>query len=139
MSELKHSRKRRKTRYIIVDLDKIPELKSGILGLHADKLIITNTRMVVVEEAKTLKKRDLDQLANTIKELKRNRLSSVLANHGIQLPNTEPVGILHCQGGSVDSVVENLRAKYIRELKTAIYTVNCNKHLHILLEKLLSK
>ncbi len=139
MSEPKPSPEKRRPRYTVIELDSIPELRSGKSGLYADKLIIFNDRIAVLEEAETLRKRDLDQLATTIKKLREGELRRTLAKYGIQLPQSGlMIGILHRRGGRVDFVVENLRAKYMRELGAGIFIASCNNHLRSILEKLFS-
>ena len=57
MNALTHS-SRRKKHYNIIDLDEIPELKSGMPGIHAERLIVADDTIAVVEEAEKLKKKD---------------------------------------------------------------------------------
>ncbi len=127
----------KRPRIIVIELDQELELRSGAKGKYADKLIVAGEAVIVVEEASTIRKHDLDQAAETVKKLREGKLNNILARYGANPLRTRPVAIiLH---GNIDILVENLRTDYTRKLKTPVYTASCSQALQQKLKRILQR
>lgn len=136
---MKGQRRSHRSQRIIIKLDDIPDLRKGTYGAYADKIMIVGDDMFVIEEARSIKKRDLDQLIKTIKDLQHGDLRGILEKHGFNLPQSKPrAGILHKQRGRSDLVVGKLRTLYMRELRIGIFVVNCSEDLNDRIEEILA-
>ena len=101
-----------------IDLNGIPDL---VGREHADYLLLCGDIAVIVEEAETIKHKDLKQVASTYKLLKEGQIPGI-SSVG------KTIGILHKER-SIDPMVQKLRATLSRQHRIPIIVVTCTRDL----------
>ncbi len=124
---------------LVIDLDEVPQLSSGARGKYADKLVIAcsdaECTAVIVEEAKRVTKRDLDQAVATASALKRGELDQVIQQSGANPSTIKSLVIALHRLKKVDAVTASLARVMEKRLGVPIYIVECSRNLDALIER----
>ncbi len=111
-----------------MNLNGIPEL---VGREHADYLLLCGDIVVIVEEAETIKHKDLKQVVSTYKLLKEGRIPGI---HSIG----RAIGVLH-RRRSVDPMVQKLRATQSRQHRIPIITATCTRDLQSKINRIIHR